>query len=148
MGQLEWQAETVRRVAETVNKLRGNRSAQWLSDQTAELGFRVARSTISDLETGRRTRLDIAELLVIAAALNVPPVMLLYPKIPDGEVQVTPGISMKSIDAARWFGGETILDGIGDAGQPQLRTSGGLDLMRLARERSNAGASPENAAGG
>lgn len=139
MGQLEWQAETVKRVADEMNKLRGNRSAQWLSDRTADLGFRVARSTISDLETGRRTRLDIAELLIIAAALNVPPVMLLYPRIPDGEIQVTPGISTRSIDAARWHSGETVLDGTDEAGRLTLRTSGGLDLMRLARERSNAG---------
>ncbi|AXK74715.1 hypothetical protein AVZ31_22885 [Mycolicibacterium neoaurum] len=62
---------------------------------------------IAKLDSGHRgSVLSIAELIVIAAALDVPPIALLYPELPDGMVEVVPGESISSIDAVRRFAGE------------------------------------------
>lgn len=106
MTQQQWAEEQANRIAQAVKSLRGKRSGQWLSDRTAEAGHRISRSTIADLESGRRKYVSTAELSVLAWALNVPPVSLLYPALPDGEVEVVPGERVKSIEAATWFSGE------------------------------------------
>ncbi|MET4611052.1 transcriptional regulator with XRE-family HTH domain [Rhodococcus sp. PvR044] len=105
MTQPSWSTETTQRIAQAIRTHRGARSAQWLSDMTEKVGYRVARSRISDLETGRRNRIDVTELIVIAAALNVAPVLLIYPDIPAGSVEVLPGLEGTSWGALKWFEG-------------------------------------------
>lgn len=102
-----WADEHAARIAATVKRLRGKRSGQWLSDRTADLGHRVPRTTISELENGKRKYVSTAELCVLAWALKVPPVQLLYPDLPDGPVDLLPDITVPSIVAATWFSGET-----------------------------------------
>ena len=104
----DWADEQAARIAATVKRLRGKRSGQWLSDRTAELGHRVSRTTISELENGKRKYVSTAEICVLAWALKVPPVQLLYPNLPDGLVEVVPDVSVSSIHAATWFSGETV----------------------------------------
>ncbi|WP_161894964.1 helix-turn-helix domain-containing protein [Gordonia spumicola] len=104
-----WAESTVERVAASVRRARGKRSAAWLSDQTATLGHPISRTVISDLENGRKRSLDVGELIVIAAALGVPPISLLYPEIPDGVVEALPNWPTTSWDALRWFTGEARL---------------------------------------
>jgi hypothetical protein len=48
------------------------------------------RDTIANLETGRRERLSVDELAVIALALNVSPIHLLADPDDSGEVSITP----------------------------------------------------------
>lgn len=125
-----------------MNQLRGERSAQWLSDRTDELGHRVSRSTISDLETGRRARLEVAELLVLAAALDVPPLLLLYPEVPDGEVEVLPGMFVSSEEAIQWAcGEEQHLGGRDREGKAVFRTTSRepVELLQAIRERREIG---------
>ncbi|AWK74263.1 hypothetical protein CBI38_24625 [Rhodococcus oxybenzonivorans] len=50
--------------------------------------------------------MDVAELSVLAAALEVPPVQLMYPDLADGQVEVLPARYVRSVEAARWFAGE------------------------------------------
>lgn len=69
-----WPAELTRHIASRIKALRGDRSAQWLSDRTAELGHRVSRSTISEIETGKRQTISIDALLVLSWALHVSPI--------------------------------------------------------------------------
>ncbi|MBR7191927.1 helix-turn-helix transcriptional regulator [Gordonia sp. SCSIO 19800] len=91
-------------------------SAQELSDRTAELGMRVSRPRIAALEGGKRGGdISVPELLVLARALGVPPLGLLYPGIPGEFVEPLPesdGVpSMTtSIAAALWFSGERPLE--------------------------------------
>lgn len=110
MEQPTWVGEIVDRVARAVRDARGRHSAQWLADRTAELGHPISRAAITNLENGRKTGVDVAELLVLAAALKVPPAALLYPNVPDGPVEVLPGQIVTSLDAVQWFSGEELLD--------------------------------------
>lgn len=77
-----------------------------MSDRTGELGHLVTRSTIADLEIGRRKHVLLSELVVIAAALEVPPITLIYPHLPDGAVEALPHVESSSYDAAQWFSGQ------------------------------------------
>ncbi|MGW1740433.1 hypothetical protein ACWCPQ_16670 [Nocardia sp. NPDC001965] len=128
MTQHDWQESTTRRIAEEIRRLRGTRSAQWLSDRTAELGRRVTRATITDIEIGRRSRVEVAELLVIAAALDVPPLLLLYPDMPHGRVEYLPGETITGTEALDRFTGI----GVGLAETPYPADT--VTALRLMRE--------------
>ena len=66
-------------------------SAQELADETERLGYPVSRSQIANYESGRKQGLDVAEFLILAAALDIPPALLLFPTFPDDTVEVLPG---------------------------------------------------------
>lgn len=69
----------------------------------------ISRSTIADIENRRRRYVTTAELSVLAWALAVPPVRLLYPDLPDGSVEAVPGVTVSSMVAVTWFSGEATL---------------------------------------
>ncbi len=99
----EWAAEIARRIAAEVRKLRGDNSGQWLSDRTADLGHRVSRSTISELENGKRSSVGVDALIVLAAALDVPVASLLYPGL--GDVELLPGKVVTHSEAIKQLAG-------------------------------------------
>lgn len=101
----DWAAEQAERVGRELKRLRGRRSGQWLSDRTADLGYRVPRTTISELETGKRKYVSTAELAILARALDSAPVSLLYPPPYQDKLEVLPGQSSTSWSAAEWFSG-------------------------------------------
>lgn len=72
---------------------------------------------IANYESGRKKSLDIAELVAIAAALEVPPIALLYPGLPDADVEVLPGQHVSSIVAVLRFSGELDRDPSTDLGR-------------------------------
>lgn len=101
-----WQIDQTLRIGAAIKALRGRRSVVWLSDTTAEIGERVGRSTITDIEIGRRKFVTVHELSLIAAALGVPPVALLtHGSLPDGQVEFLPGRTAPAHDVASWWGG-------------------------------------------
>ncbi|WP_372408846.1 helix-turn-helix domain-containing protein [Streptomyces luteireticuli] len=81
MDQPDWPTQLAHRIAGEVRRYRGMRgiSAQQLSDLCAKLGMEIPRAVISNLENGRRTSVTVAEVLVLAAALDVPPLSLVFP---------------------------------------------------------------------
>ena len=88
-----WAADQAATIGDEIKKLRGGRSGQWLSDRTAELGYRVTRTTISELENHKRKYVTTVELMVLARALNTPPIALLYPRPLSGEsIDILPGV--------------------------------------------------------
>ncbi|MGW4633668.1 hypothetical protein [Nocardia sp. NPDC004415] len=97
-----------------------------MSDRTAELGWRVGRSTIADLEAGRRAKLEVPELIVLAEALGVPPAVLLYPDTLDGaaEVEYLPGERHPARWARERFAGEF----------PALYPAANVENLRLAQQ--------------
>jgi len=105
MTQSSWADATTRRIAANVKTLRGKRSAQWLAGRTTELGHPISRTAISNLEVGRKGAVEVPELLVLAKALGVPPLLLLFPGYPGREVEFLPGHSASSWHAAQWFTG-------------------------------------------
>lgn len=79
---------------------------QELADRCTELGYPMRRTTLSNLESGLRKSITLHEVLIIAAALGVPPVMLVFPGLPTEPVEYRPGVTIESWPAARWFTGE------------------------------------------
>ena len=80
----EWRTEFHQRIAEAIKRGRGRRmTGHELADATARLGYPITRSQIANYESGRKQGLDVVELLVIAAALDVAPLELLFPGEPE-----------------------------------------------------------------
>lgn len=102
----DWQKEMTATVGVNVKKLRADRSHLWLQNETEKLGFRVSRSGISELETGKRSSISVAEWLILARALEVAPVVLLMPDYPDGETQYLPGHHAMGYEVAEWITGQ------------------------------------------
>lgn len=101
-----FQIDQAVRVGQAVKALRGRVSAQALSDRTADLGLRVPRSTIADMETGRRRHVAVHELLMLAAALGTTPSDLLtHGTMPSGWSQWLPERELRGEDVAAWWGG-------------------------------------------
>lgn len=134
-----WSDTLTERVAGAVRSARGNRSAQEVADETARLGHPMTRSQIANLESGRKRSLDIAELLVIAAALRTSPVALLYPGPYDHEIEVLPDKFATELEAAEWFSGlarHAFTDSADDPRQSaQLREEYRRNLQQLQNWR-------------
>ncbi|MGG7101019.1 helix-turn-helix domain-containing protein [Rhodococcus sp. 24CO] len=81
-------------------------SAQTLADLTAELGHEVKRSVIANLESGRRGTVTVADVLVLAEALRVPPAMLVFPLGAESAVEALPDRQVETWEAAQWWNGE------------------------------------------
>jgi transcriptional regulator with XRE-family HTH domain len=101
----DWAGRLTKRIGDAIKDLRVPRSGQWLEDRTAELGHRVSRSTISEIETGRRRSITISDLVVLAAALETAPIALIYPPPYSEDIEVLPGVTRRKIDAVQEFSG-------------------------------------------
>lgn len=109
-----WQLELAARVGKAVKMRRRalKLTAQQLAQRTAALGYPVTRVTISKIESNVRAgKFDVAEWLVLAQALEIPPALMLFPDYPDGPVQTLPGNEAKSVAAAWWVSGTHALTG-------------------------------------
>ena len=90
-----------------------------LAKRCADLGYpSLTGPALANVETGRRgpsgeRRRDITidELTVLAAALDVPPLVLMFPIGTDPESPVVPRRSVETWSASRWFAGEYFADG-------------------------------------
>lgn len=96
-------------------------SAQQLADACTALGVEMQRGVLANLEIGRRESLDVTELVVLARALDVPPIALLFPVGDVPAVSPTPGVVADTWDALAWFTGETPLSELPPAGSPRAR---------------------------
>ena len=108
MSSETWEQSLTVRIGTAIKRLRGKRSAQWLADETAKFGYAIGRATISEIETGRRRTITVAELFVLARALNAAPVTLVFPDPTDDQsrlVEALPGVEVTEFEAAQWFSG-------------------------------------------
>ncbi|KMO70094.1 helix-turn-helix protein [Mycolicibacterium chlorophenolicum] len=136
----KWQLDLAKRFGDAVKKCRTDRklTAQQLADRTREVGYPVTRVAISKIESNSRAgKVDVAELLALATALNVPPVTLLFPHLPDGIVQYAPGIPATSEKGMEWFGGEWTFFWSFD-GDVKAEPAPLGQVLRATRERSEA----------
>lgn len=81
-------------------------TVQALADRCSEIGHPMDRSVIAKLEKGLRQTVTVAELVVLARALRVPPALLLYPIGESEEVEFLPGQTARPWAAYSWFIGE------------------------------------------
>ncbi|WP_016890806.1 helix-turn-helix domain-containing protein [Mycobacteroides abscessus] len=128
-----WSDELTMRVAKAVKSRRIalGLTASELADRTA-VGKPLTRAVISDLETGRKKSLEVSELLTLAAALELPPILLLFPDYPDGTVELVPETERGNPDAVNWFSGSW------PGPQPDLEAGAGVLLMRAVRKYHDA----------
>lgn len=103
----DWAADQALQVGAELRRLRAGRSGQWLADRTAELGHRINRTTLSEVESGKRAYITTAEVAVLARALDTAPIGLVYPPPYDADVEVVPGWTMTKWHATQWFSGRS-----------------------------------------
>ncbi|WP_327319290.1 hypothetical protein [Streptomyces sp. NBC_01235] len=106
----DFNARVAQRVGREVARARegvgGRRmTAQALANRTAELGHPLDRSVIAKLEKGFRQSVTVADVVVLARALDVAPVSLLFP-LGEPEVELAPGDIRSTWPALQWFGAE------------------------------------------
>jgi transcriptional regulator with XRE-family HTH domain len=86
-------------------------TASEVSRRTGELGYPISRGAIAKMESSSRSgKVDVAELLVLSAALDIPPVLLLFPDYPDGRFAAAlPGMTTQANEGVRWVSGQVSL---------------------------------------
>ncbi|MGY4917489.1 helix-turn-helix domain-containing protein [Streptomyces sp. 900116325] len=108
MTQQEWAHRVAAVVAGELRRYREMRglSAQQLADACARKGMPIQRSVIANFENGRRTSIGVAELLMFAAVLEVPPVVLMFPVGYETSTEYMPNEFADPYMAAMWVSGE------------------------------------------
>jgi transcriptional regulator with XRE-family HTH domain len=112
---MSWDEQVVKRIASQIRALRTAEgiSAQGLADRITELGHAMSRSTLADIENGRRKYITVTELMMLARALNTAPILLIYPGPYGDATEVLPNINFTQMQALKWFTGD--LTGSADA---------------------------------
>lgn len=146
-----WQKSTAARIGRAVQSRRRELklTAASLAARCAELGYPISRVAVGKIESGHREgKLDVAELLALAAALDIPPISLVYPAGPDALVEMTPGEQVPTYHAIAWFGGDRDLAWPGpeivDPAEARDRANSAVaepdsraaTLLRLMRQRA------------
>lgn len=85
-------------------------TAAELATKCTEIGLPISRSKIANMEHGRARQegISVAEVHVLAEALGVPPITLLFPVYDGGTVEALPGSELDAWAAYRWFCGDVI----------------------------------------
>ncbi|MEU8324335.1 helix-turn-helix domain-containing protein [Nonomuraea sp. NPDC048881] len=145
-----WTASYTRQVAENIrhHRRRQGLSVQNVADRCAAQGYPLQRNHLTKLESGHRASLTVAELLVLAHALTVPPVLLLAPLGRSTDtVEILPGVDADPGEAVFWLDGTAPLpdtppdDGAGARAELQtLRAHRTLVGEWSARARAAAAA--------
>ena len=112
----EWQARLAEQVGERVAHFRqlAGMTGQDLARKTG-----LDRAVISKLEKGHRQTLTVGDVFIVARALEVPPLLLLFPLGQAEEAEVLPGVWEDTWTAVKRFIGENGTD-----------TPGVVDLFR------------------
>jgi transcriptional regulator with XRE-family HTH domain len=125
----QWPAAFTARVVQAMREARqaAGLTMSGLAQGCADRGYtEITEQTIKNLETGRRAGMTIADFVVLADVLGVPPVTLLFPLGASPTVEVLPGREVSAWDAVAWFTGETPLPQPASEGTPREL----LDLFR------------------
>ncbi|NBE51176.1 helix-turn-helix domain-containing protein [Streptomyces boluensis] len=125
----QWSAAFTGRIAQ---RLRHSRKAAGLTMAEVAQGCaarglpELTEHSLKNLESGRKASISVADVVVLADVMDVPPVTLLFPLGSSATVEVLPGRELSTWDAVAWFTGESPLD------EPALEGSSRnvLDLFR------------------
>lgn len=94
-------------------RLQGVRKARGLSTEdvavlTTEMGHRVSRQSLVNLEAGRKVQVALDDLIALSFALGVSPMYLLVePKTPRTAIELVPGLEVSHFEAHKWLAGMT-----------------------------------------
>ncbi|MFI5657956.1 helix-turn-helix domain-containing protein [Streptomyces sp. NPDC051684] len=106
---LEWEDHVMATVAGAIRRRRKELrwSAQDLADKCEEVGYPIPRNVIANMESGRRATLPLVEVMVLARALRVTPISLIYPVGYVPEVRALPYEDPRPTwDVLQWFTGQ------------------------------------------
>lgn len=108
MTQPDWPARVALVIAGEVRRYREKKglSAQQLADACAALGLPIQRSVLANFENGRRNTISVAELIVLAKALDVPPALLVFPLGHQPALEVLPDQERPTWMGVKWFTGD------------------------------------------
>lgn len=132
-----WEEAAIEQIARGV---RSSRELRGMSQQALATAAGIARSQVANLETAGRVRAlpSVGVLVRLAYALNIPPVTLIYPALPDGAAEVWPGVTTDSTTAAEWFSGVIpawqVREAAGEYVPRRERDESGLERIEAARE--------------
>lgn len=112
-NEFDWSTRLALAIAGEVRRHRQAQglSAQQLSDRCSELGLPIQRSVLANLESGRRTTVTVAEVLVLAGALGIAPAQLVFPAGYQPSVEALPDKETGPLNAIDWFAGQAKLGG-------------------------------------
>lgn len=136
-GMDDWATTTTHRIGKNVADARKRKkmSAQTLADLCTDRGVPLKRTSIANLENGRRDSVTITDLMAIAAALEVPPVTLMFPTDQAGlKIEAVPGNSAMTFDALTWFTGEATIA----PGDPDIEVSLLINLRSIRAAENQA----------
>jgi transcriptional regulator with XRE-family HTH domain len=99
--------ETGRYLARNVARIRNAQglSTVRLSQMLDGAGRSISATAITRVESGER-RVDVDDLVALAAALNVNPSALLLPPTAEGSIEVTGAGTVSAAEAWEWMDGE------------------------------------------
>ena len=103
----EWSVRVTRGIGRRVAhyRERADLTASMLSARCGELGLPIDRNVIAKLENGHRNSVTADEVYVLAAALGVAPVVLLFGAGTEETAEILPGQHVPSFAATEWFSG-------------------------------------------
>jgi transcriptional regulator with XRE-family HTH domain len=130
----EWSVRVAHGIGERVahHRKRADLTAAMLSARCAERGLPLDRNVITKIERGHRNSVTVDEVMVLAAALDIAPVLLLFGVGTETESEPLPGEVREPFRAAQWFAGERPFPGADD----------GADLDDIADDWGHASGSP------
>lgn len=118
----DWNVRTAAQIGARVARFRKQprngrpMSTQTLADRMTALGHPMDRTVLVKLEKGGRQSVTVAELVVLAKALGVPPIALIYSPGWEDEAEALPGHTVPVWNAMKWFAGEQPLANPGGEG--------------------------------
>ncbi|MFD9206616.1 helix-turn-helix transcriptional regulator [Streptomyces sioyaensis] len=145
-----WAAAFTARVAQAIREARkaAGLTMGEVAQGCTDRGLEITEHALKNLELGRKASLPLADFVVLADVLDVPPVTLLFPLGTSATVEALPGQTASTWDALAWFTGETPLsepaaEGTARDALDQFRHHGDLAAAAttsyaLARERRRA----------
>lgn len=102
-----WPVTFTQQIAANVrhHRQRQGLSVQALADRCTAAGLPTDRSKLAKLESGHRSTVTVPELLVLAHALDTPPLLLLASLDTDDSVEILPGVEAAPQEAVAWIDG-------------------------------------------
>lgn len=140
-----WAAHIAAAFGRAVNlhRTRLGLSAVQLSNRCREIGYPITRGTIAKIETNsRNAKMDVAEVLTLAAALEIAPADLMFPGYPAESQSVTPRATMRSEKARNWFIGSSEYNEFERLHTPRITQS--KAMMQAIKDLDHAVESFEN----